>query len=234
MTIRRTDLFERGAALRHDLGNAERAADFDQLTPGDDHVLAARQRVERQQHRGGIVVHDRGCFRAREITQELFDDVLTPPTCALGHVVLEVDSVASHGVECVDRRARKERSTQVCVKHGARRVDDAYKSSPACRQDAPFQLLQERGVRQVSFVNRASLSNGTSQLIEELPALSRHVLAAEGRQQPLARAIGKQPIDRRKLSQRWRHVRRILDWYWTREKDGARWHRWSSKSVWRL
>ena len=44
------------ARLRHHVGNAERAADLHQLAARDDDLAAFGQRIQRQQHRGGVVV----------------------------------------------------------------------------------------------------------------------------------------------------------------------------------
>ena len=65
--IGRADLAEDGAALRHDLGNPERAADLDQLAARHDDLLAARERVQREQDGRGVVVDDRCRFGAGEI-----------------------------------------------------------------------------------------------------------------------------------------------------------------------
>ena len=58
--VGRADLDQPGARLRHHLGDAEAAADLDQLAPGHDDVAAGGQRGEHEQHGGGAVVHDEG------------------------------------------------------------------------------------------------------------------------------------------------------------------------------
>ena len=63
------DLDEPGAGLGEDLGNAEAAADLDQLAARHDHLAVARQRREHEQHRGRVVVDDEaglGAARERE------------------------------------------------------------------------------------------------------------------------------------------------------------------------
>ena len=54
------DLDEPGAGAPHDVGDTEGAADLDELAPGDDDLLLARQGVEQQEDAGGIVVDHRG------------------------------------------------------------------------------------------------------------------------------------------------------------------------------
>ena len=54
------DLDEFGARSRHDIGDAEAAADLDKLAAADDDLLARGMGRQHQQHRGGIVVdHER-------------------------------------------------------------------------------------------------------------------------------------------------------------------------------
>ena len=60
-------------AVAQDLGHAERAADLDQLAARDDHLAAARERREREQHRGGVVVDGERVLGAREQAQQLCD-----------------------------------------------------------------------------------------------------------------------------------------------------------------
>ena len=54
------DFAQRGAGARHDLGDAEAVADFDQLAARDHHFAAGRQFVERQKDGGGVVVDGDG------------------------------------------------------------------------------------------------------------------------------------------------------------------------------
>ena len=51
------DLAEPGAAPHQDVGNAERAADLDQLAAGDEDIPAGGERAQRQQQRARGVVH---------------------------------------------------------------------------------------------------------------------------------------------------------------------------------
>src|SRR5437588_433368 len=55
------DLAKLRAALLDDVGDAERAADLDQLAARDDHFLLRGNRGEKEQRAGGVVVRqDRG------------------------------------------------------------------------------------------------------------------------------------------------------------------------------
>ena len=61
-------------ALAHDVGNAERAADLDQLAARDDHFAPVRERVEHEQHGGGVVVDDGRGLGAGQFAQQALDD----------------------------------------------------------------------------------------------------------------------------------------------------------------
>ncbi len=69
--IRRSHFAQYRAGLRHHVGNAKRAADLDQLAARDDDFPALGQRVQRQQHRRGIVVDDNGRDFAPARVQQL-------------------------------------------------------------------------------------------------------------------------------------------------------------------
>ena len=54
------DLDEFGARSRHDVGDAEAAANLDKLAAADDNLFARGMGRQHQQHRGGVVVdHER-------------------------------------------------------------------------------------------------------------------------------------------------------------------------------
>src|SRR3972149_4037058 len=55
--VRRAHLDGAGAGLRHDLRDAEAAADLDELAARDDDLAPLTQRRQRQEQRRGVVVH---------------------------------------------------------------------------------------------------------------------------------------------------------------------------------
>ena len=55
------------ARARHDLRHAKRAANLDELAARHDHLATVRQRIQHEQHRGGIVIDDRRVLRAGQI-----------------------------------------------------------------------------------------------------------------------------------------------------------------------
>jgi hypothetical protein len=112
------------AALPQHIGNAEPAADLDELPARDDHLAAACQRRERQQDRARVVVdHQRG-LRAGQLTQQRFRMDVARAAAARLQVVFEVavargDAVHRGGA----RRLAQRRAAQVGVDDDARRVD---------------------------------------------------------------------------------------------------------------
>ena len=84
------DLAQGGAGAAHDVGDAELAADLDQLAARDDDLLAAGQALEREQHGGGAVVDHEGGLRAGEAPQQPLHVRVARAALLAGHVHLEV------------------------------------------------------------------------------------------------------------------------------------------------
>ena len=74
--VRRPDLDEPRARAREHVGDAEAVADLDQLAARDDHLASLRERREREQHRGGVVVDDERRLRAGQPPQDRGDVIL--------------------------------------------------------------------------------------------------------------------------------------------------------------
>jgi len=75
-TVGGADLDQLRPGALHDVGDTEGPADLDQLTPRDNDPLLARQGVEQEEDRGGIVVDDGGSLGARELAEQVADDVI--------------------------------------------------------------------------------------------------------------------------------------------------------------
>ena len=119
------DLAQAAARARHDRGNAERSADFDELAARDDHLLARRERSEHQQYRGGVVVHHRGGLSAGEFGEQRFDmgvAVATHPGCEL---VLETARLRHDRPHSFDGLRRQQRAPEIGVQHCAGEVEHA-------------------------------------------------------------------------------------------------------------
>ena len=113
------------ARAREHVRDAEAVADLDQLAARDDDLAPLRERREREQDRGGVVVDDEGGLRTREPAEELGDVVLARAAAALGEVVLEVRVARGDLDDTVERRGRKRRAAEIRVDDDAGRVQDA-------------------------------------------------------------------------------------------------------------
>ena len=82
-SVGRSDLDEPGAGPREHLGDAEAVADLDQLAARDEHVAALRERGQREQDCGRVVVHDEGRLGTGQAPQERRDMVLPRAAIAL-------------------------------------------------------------------------------------------------------------------------------------------------------
>ena len=103
--VRRPDLDEPRARAREHVGNAEAVADLDQLAARDDDLATFRERGEREQHRGRVVVDDERGLGARQAPEERREVVLARAALAALEVVLEVRVAARRP----PRRARARR-----------------------------------------------------------------------------------------------------------------------------
>ena len=94
--VGRADLAQPRSAGGDDVGHAEGAPDLHQLAPGNDHLAAAGETVEQQQHGGGVVVdHNRG-FGAAGVADHPLDVGDPRPPLAGFQVDLEVAVVLPH------------------------------------------------------------------------------------------------------------------------------------------
>ena len=112
------------AALGDHVGDAEAAADLHQLAARDDHLAAAGQGAERQQHCGGGVVHRQGGLGAGNLAQQRFDALGARPAPPRRQVELQVGIARRHFGRRVRRRPGHGCAAEIGVQHHARGVDD--------------------------------------------------------------------------------------------------------------
>ncbi len=100
--VRRADLAQSGARLRHHVGNAKAAADFHQFPAGDDHLSAIGEGRQQQERRRRVVVdHHRGLDTEQPLEQRL--GVQIPPAAPPGlEVELEVRIRPGHRAQSLD------------------------------------------------------------------------------------------------------------------------------------
>ena len=104
------DLDQLRAGARHDVRHAKRAADLDQLAARHDRLAAFGKRVEHQQHRGGIVVDERGVLRAGQFAEQAAHMIVALAALAADEVELQRDR-GPHGADAPPRsRLRRGRA----------------------------------------------------------------------------------------------------------------------------
>ena len=138
------DFAQHRAAAGHDVGDAEAAADFDQLAARDHHFPAFRQRRQHQQHRGGVVVHHYAGLGAQQTVQELGGVRVALPALAGAQVEFQVGVAGGKIKDLPGSFDAQGRASQVGVQHHAGGVDDRLQR---CAQ--PFTHLRRHFLRQV-------------------------------------------------------------------------------------
>ena len=128
--VGRADLDEPGAGARHDLRHAEDAADLDEFAARHDGLAAVGQRIEAQEHGGGIVVDDRRVLGARQRAQQAPDVVVTLPAFAGFQVELERDRIPHGGDGRFDCGLGERRSPEIGVQHRAAQVEQRSQRRP--------------------------------------------------------------------------------------------------------
>ena len=118
------DLDDARPGPRHDVGHPEGAADLDQLAARDDRLAALRQRVQGEEHGGGVVVDDGGVLGAGQLDEEVAQDRVALAALAAVEVELERERVAHRGHRGLDRLLGEEGAAEVGVEHGAGEVED--------------------------------------------------------------------------------------------------------------
>ncbi len=140
------------AGLTHDIRNTERAADFDQLAARDNNLAAGGQCTQHQQHRGGVVVHNRGRLGAGQLAQNLLNYRVTVAAPAAIQVVLQAHR-QGHGL---DHRphgfVRQHGTPEVGVQHGACQVEHGSQLRLRCRAEFRCQRRSEPVLAQCDWV----------------------------------------------------------------------------------
>ena len=143
-SIRGADLDQRRAALGHDLRHAERAADLYQLAARDDDLPAVRERSQREQHRGSVVVDGEGGLRAGQTGQQRLNVLVAGPAPAAAHIDLEC-GISRHDLcDRPDRSVAQGSTAQVRVDDDARAVHGPSEAQRATGLDQRAQRVQER------------------------------------------------------------------------------------------
>ncbi len=118
------DLDQPGAGARHDVRHAEGAADLDQLAARDDRLAALGQRVEHEQHGGGIVVDDGGVLGAGQLAEKAAQMIVALAAPAAVEVEFERHGAAHRRDRRLDRCLGEQRAAEIGVQHGAGQIED--------------------------------------------------------------------------------------------------------------
>ena len=117
-------LAQAGPAAQHDVGDAELAADLDQLSPRHHHLAAAGQRLQGEQDGGGVVVDDERVLGARQAPEEPLHVGVARAALLGGEIELQVAVGGGDGRHPGDGRLAQERPAEIGVKHDPGGVDD--------------------------------------------------------------------------------------------------------------
>ena len=132
-----------GPTAFHDVGDAEAAADLDELTPGDDDFAAGAEGVHADEHGGGVVVDYEGGLRAGEFAEQLLHMAVAASAFAGGEVQFEV-GVAPAGLEDgVHGFVREDGPAHIRMDDHAGRVEHASEAGGAFPFREGGELRQE-------------------------------------------------------------------------------------------
>ena len=119
------DLDQPAAGAGHDVGDAEGAADLDELAARDDDLAAGGQRRQHQQHGGGVVV-DRGRGLGAGQAMQPGRDVIVALAAAAAREIVFQRGRRAHGRDRgLDRLLGQKRAAEIGVQHGAGEIEDA-------------------------------------------------------------------------------------------------------------
>ena len=125
-----TDLAQPRAGALHDVGQAERAADLDQLAARDDRLAPGRQRVQCQHQRAGIVVDRERRLGAGQAHEPGGDMVVALAAPAAVEIVFQRRRRLHRLGRRSNRLLRQRRAAEIGMQHGAGQVEDAALRGP--------------------------------------------------------------------------------------------------------
>ena len=195
--VGRPHLAQMDARLLHDVGNAEGAANLDQLSARNHGLAPLTQRVQRDQDGGGVVVDDRGILGPGQLAEKAAQVVVALAATAAGQIIFQRCRRA-HGVHRRrDGLFGQDRAAKVGVQDRAGQVQDR----PETRATGPRQILRDPGQNGIGL--RQRIGRRGAQLGQTRPNGRGHDRMPMFRNQP-ARLL-KQPVDAGQIAQVGRH-----------------------------
>jgi hypothetical protein len=152
--VRGADLDHLGAGLPHDVGDAEGAADLHELAPGDDRLLAGRERRDAEQDSGGVVVDRHARLGARDVADQLLDVDVAAAALAGRGVVFKRRVVGARLEHGTLRGVCEHAAAEVGVHDDAGGVHDPAKAWPHALLDKARRLRGQRVVVEGRVVAR--------------------------------------------------------------------------------
>src|ERR1700722_2719142 len=122
--VRGADFAQRRAALRHDFGNAEAVANFDEFAARDKDFAIASERGEDKQHGGGAIVDDDGGFGAGEALEKLTGMNVAFAARAGFEIVFEIGILRCGAAKFLDGGFGERGAAEIGVEDDAGGVDD--------------------------------------------------------------------------------------------------------------
>lgn len=187
-------LDELHAGAGHDVGDAEGAADLDQLAPADDPFLACAEAVEGEQHGGGVVVDHGDGFGAGQLADEPGDEVVAVATLAAGEVEFEVERVAGGQGDGFDGLLGQQGAAEVGVQHGAGEVEHPAHAAGMPGGEAFTGAAGEHGFAEFDG-GELALAGGLAQFVEQVAQGFQQGLAAVALLQRRAGWAAQQAVD---------------------------------------
>ena len=196
------DLDEFGARGRHDIGDAEAAANLDKLAAADDDLLARGMGCQHQQHGGRVIVNDQRVLGTGKRADELRGMLLTRPARTGAHAVLECAVAARDLGHGLGGRLRERGSAQIGMDNNTRGVDGGTQARQCGAMRTPLD-----GRCQLALGARIGAGTNRGALLVELgrDGGMHHRIAGLPRRFHY-RPLGKQLVDGRNGAQAGAHL----------------------------
>ena len=203
--VRGADLAHDGPARGHDVGHAEGAADLDELAPGDDDLLAAGERVEDENGRGGVVIgYGRG-LGAGELAEEPLDVAVAGNALARFEVEGERRVAEGDGGQGVAGRGGEDGAAEAGVHDDAGGVDGRGERGGEFPFEAATEPLDDGRRRDIGTGNRggAAAAAGSGgrrgdrrpKFVESLTGRGDDGLASEAIDERAGRGLGEKRVE---------------------------------------
>ena len=168
--VGRPDLDEAATRLGHDLRDAEAATDLDELTARDHDLTITRERTQREQHGGGVVVDDDARLGPDGAGEQRAGVLVAGPASSGVHSQLEVRRAPPDRVDRGPGLGTDGRAAQVRVQQDPGGIDH--------RAEEPVALLGDGGSRRGHDARLV----GAATAVDHLPGCVDRVARGDGQE----------------------------------------------------